>query len=176
LLTKTSQPVQPICEKASIDELLRDLIAPIVAQLRTSGAVERWFFVRYADPDWHLRLRLAGDRKRLRVEVEPALTEALDTFLADGRVWRIQLDTYEREVERYGGPEGMQLAEEAFCADSDVALGILALTAGERGLDARWRLCLAGIDLLLDDLGLDMIAKQRFAQRNRSKPQARSVM
>jgi thiopeptide-type bacteriocin biosynthesis protein len=152
---------------AGLDDLLREVIAPVIAQARGSGAVGNWFFVRYADPGWHLRLRLAGDPQRLRVEVQPALTEALGTFLADGRVWRVQLDTYEREVERYGGPQGMQLAEEAFCADSDAVLGILALTAGERGLDARWRLCLAGIDLLLDDLGLDVVAKQRFAQQQR---------
>jgi thiopeptide-type bacteriocin biosynthesis protein len=152
---------------AGMDDLLREVIAPVIARVRASGAVGHWFFVRYADPDWHLRLRLAGDPQRLRVEVEPALTEALGPFLADGRVWRVQRDTYEREVERYGGPQGMQLAEEAFCADSDAVLGILALTTGERGLDARWRLCLAGIDLLLDDLGFDVVAKQRFAQQQR---------
>jgi lantibiotic biosynthesis protein len=157
---------------AGIDDLLREVIAPLVARTRASGAAQRWFFVRYADPDWHLRLRVAGDPERLRGEIEPMLAETLDPFLADGRVWRIQRDTYEREIERYGGPEGMQLAEEAFCADSDAVLGILARTAGERGLDARWRLCLVGIDLLLDDFGLDMLAKQRFAQQQRDSYRA----
>jgi thiopeptide-type bacteriocin biosynthesis protein len=152
---------------AGIDDLLREVIAPAVARIRVLGAAKGWFFVRYADPDSHLRLRLAGDPERLRTEVQPLLIETLGSFLADGRAWRIQLDTYEREVERYGGPEGMQLAEEAFCVDSDAVLGILALTTGERGLDARWRLCLAGLNSLLDDFGLDVATKQHFAQQQR---------
>jgi thiopeptide-type bacteriocin biosynthesis protein len=152
---------------AGTDDLLREVIAPAVARTRLSRAASNWFFVRYADPGWHLRLRFTGDPERLRAQVEPALAEALANSIADGRVWRVQLDTYEREIERYGGLHGMELAEQVFCADSDAALQILALAAGEHGLDARWRLCLASVDLLLDDLGFDLEAKQRFAQRQR---------
>ena len=38
--------------------------------------------------------------------------------------WQVQLDTYEREVERYGGPEGIELAEQLFHADSEAVLAI----------------------------------------------------
>ena len=46
-------------------------------------------------------------------------------LLEDGQLWRLQLDTYEREVERYGGPEGMVLAERLFQADSEAVLEIV---------------------------------------------------
>jgi hypothetical protein len=32
----------------------------------------------------------------------------LEPYLQDGSVWRIQLDTYERDVERYGGPSARE--------------------------------------------------------------------
>ena len=42
-----------------------------------------------------------------------------------GQLWRVQLDTYEREVERYGGEAGIGLAERVFHADSDAVLAIV---------------------------------------------------
>ncbi|HEX8951786.1 MAG TPA: thiopeptide-type bacteriocin biosynthesis protein, partial [Polyangia bacterium] len=144
---------------ATVDQILRDVIAPIVDETRASGAWERWFFIRYGDPEWHLRLRFFGDPRRLADEVEPALWRAADALVADGRLWRAQQDTYHRELERYGGPVGMRLCEELFCADSDAALAIVAALEGDAGADARWRLVVRGIDMLLDDLGFDLDGK-----------------
>jgi len=138
-----------------------------VREALKSGAADRWFFIRYGDPDWHLRLRLHGPRARLAGEVLPALHAALEPGLGDGRLWRIQLDTYEREVERYGGPEGILLAEEAFHADSEAALEILSLLDGDSGSEARWRLTLWGIDRMLDDFGFDPAGKLSFARHRK---------
>ncbi|MDF5752129.1 PDZ domain-containing protein [Spongiactinospora sp. TRM90649] len=46
----------------------------------SEGSVDRWLFVRYADPDPHLRLRLHGDPGRLMGEVLPALLGADAAF------------------------------------------------------------------------------------------------
>ena len=76
--------------------------------------------------------------------------EAAAPLLAGGILWKIQLDTYEREVERYGGAEGVALAERIFQADSETVLEILEmLEEGDAGVDERWRLALRGIDMLL---------------------------
>jgi thiopeptide-type bacteriocin biosynthesis protein len=118
-----------------------------------------WFFIRYGDPDWHVRLRVSGDPAWLLGEVMPQLTAATRPLLDDGQVWKVQLDTYERETERYGGARGIVLAERLFHADSVAALGIVGLLDGDAGSDARWRLALRGIDQLLADLGFDTRAK-----------------
>jgi thiopeptide-type bacteriocin biosynthesis protein len=145
---------------ATLDDLLRGLAAPLTRQAMESGAAARWFFVRYSDPGWHLRLRLEGDPERLRAEVEPALHEAAAPFVADGSIHRITFDTYHREIERYGGAEGMALSERVFHADSEAVLAIVELLEGDAGADARWRLALYGIDRLLGDLGLDLEQKR----------------
>ena len=145
---------------ATADGVLRDVVAPVVREVLDSGAADSWFFIRYGDPDWHLRLRFHGDPKGLHAEVLPALQAAMNPLLEDGRLWRVQLDTYEREVERYGGADGIALAERLFHADSEAALEMIEmLEPGDEGLDERWRLTLRGIDALLNDFGFDLNAK-----------------
>ena len=150
---------------ATADVLLRDVVGPAVREILAAGAADGWFFIRYGDPEWHLRLRLHGAPEALQTRVLQRLHADLDPLLADGRLWRLQLDTYEREVERYGGPEGIVLAERLFEVDSEAVLAILDMLEGDEGADFRWRLALRGIDTLLADLGLDAEAKTRVMDR-----------
>ena len=145
---------------AMMDDLLRDHVAPLVRATGESGAHARWFFVREADPDWHLRLRFQGEPERLHDEVEPALREMAASLLAAEHIFRFQLDTYHREIERYSGSEGMVLCERLFHADSEAVLAILELLDADAGADARWRLALCGIHRLLGDLGFDLDSKR----------------
>jgi len=150
---------------STADRLLREVVAPVVRRALASGAAERWFFIRYGDPHWHLRLRLHGAPERLQREVLPALEAALRPRLDDGQLWRVQLDTYEREIERYGGDEGIEVAERFFHADSEAVLAIVEQLEGDEGATARWQLTLRGIDLLLDDLGLSGEGKLDVLER-----------
>jgi thiopeptide-type bacteriocin biosynthesis protein len=144
---------------SGVDQILRSVVAPVVRSAMGSGAADRWFFIRYGDPDWHLRLRLHGAPERLLSEVLVALQSAVGPLVSTGQVWRFQLDTYEQELERYGGPEGIVIAEKIFHADSEAALGMVELLYGDEGADARWRLAMRGMDALLEDLGLDLERK-----------------
>ena len=148
---------------ASADGVLVDAVRPLVDGCLADGLADSWFFVRYGDDGWHVRLRLHGDAAAML----PRLHDAMAPLLADGRVWRVQLDTYEREVERYGGDAGMQLSETVFRHDSDAVTDLLALTVGDEGLDARWRLALVGTDRLLDDLGFTLAEKLEWADARR---------
>jgi thiopeptide-type bacteriocin biosynthesis protein len=143
------------------------MVGPLVRALQASGTVDCWFFVRYRDPDWHLRLRLHGDPGRLHCEALPALQHAVAPYLNDRRIRRFQLDTYEREVERYGGPEGVIWAERLFYADSELALALVAQLAEDVRADLRWRLALYGSHQLLEDLGLDRAGKLGVVRRLR---------
>jgi lantibiotic biosynthesis protein len=149
------------------DRLLVDTIRPLVSTALASGAADGWFFIRYADPEPHVRLRLHGDPLRLTGELLPRLTDSLAPLVEDGRVARWQLDTYTREVERYGGAQGIVLAEQLFCLDSECVLAMLDSTPGDEGLAWRWKLATCGVDLLLDALGLDLKEKCDWARQQR---------
>jgi lantibiotic biosynthesis protein len=142
---------------ATADDVLCRVLRPISTVAKESGAA-RWFFIRYSDPDWHVRFRIEGDPALLWQTLVPKLYEALSPLLESGQVWKMQLDTYERELERYGGP-GMLPSEDFFHIDSEAVLTIIALLSGDEGNDARWRLALRGMDLLLEDLGLELKEK-----------------
>ncbi|HEX8823197.1 MAG TPA: lantibiotic dehydratase, partial [Archangium sp.] len=143
---------------ATADRLLVETVAPLVKSALGSGAADGWFFLRYGDPDWHLRLRFHGAPERLKA-LAGELPGVLEPLHQEGLLWKVQLDTYEREVERYGGPEAMLLAERVFQADSEAVLELLTLLPGDEGADARWRLMLGGMDLLLSDLGFGLEAR-----------------
>ncbi|MFC4116990.1 lantibiotic dehydratase [Nonomuraea zeae] len=128
------------------DEILGGHLTGLVSELPAS--VDRWFFLRYADPDPHLRLRFHGDPAHLHSRVLPALHDWAATLTGTGLAARLALDTYEPEVARYGGPEAIEAAERVFAADS---LAVLAqFDVRNRGLSMDQELLAAAnyVDLL----------------------------
>ncbi len=139
-----------------VDQLVRDVIGPLAAE---AGA-DRWFFVRYADPHGHLRVRFHGARK-------DAIDAAVAALVEGGRVWKVQIDTYEREIERYGGPAGIGPCEELFHLDSAAIVEMLRGLGDDGRGDRRWRLALLAMDRMLDDLGLDLEGKRAVVRSPR---------
>ncbi|MGI5292079.1 lantibiotic dehydratase [Nonomuraea polychroma] len=113
------------------DELLGRHLPGLVTDLPTS--VDRWFFIRYRDPDPHLRLRFHGDPAELNSLLLPVLRDWADALCRAGLASRLTLDAYEPEVARYGGSETLEAAERVFAADSAAVLAQLRLR--ERGFD-----------------------------------------
>jgi lantibiotic biosynthesis protein len=135
------------------DAVLTETIAPLTAEMREAGATDGWFYLRYRDPDHHLRIRFHGPPERLTGQLLPLLSARLQPLLASQQLWRVDLGTYERETSRYGGREGLAISEQMFCIDSQACIDVLALLDGSDP-DASWRLALLGMDRLLGDFGL----------------------
>jgi thiopeptide-type bacteriocin biosynthesis protein len=152
--------------EAALDDALLFAVAPFVQNALRSGVISRWFFIRYADPHPHLRIRFNGAPERLMQDLLPQLY-TFHQLLADGKLWKIQFDTYEREIERYGGVQAVLAAEDIFFADSEAVLAILRGFQGDEGLDARWRLALVGVDRLLSDCGFELPTKRAMVEKLR---------
>jgi thiopeptide-type bacteriocin biosynthesis protein len=155
--------------RATADAIARDVIGPLVDQLTSAGLVDRWFFLRYSDPDWHLRVRFHGPGADSIGQVLPLLRAAVQPLLVDGTVWRFHLDTYRRETHRYGGPAGVALSEQLFAADSDAVVAVLRALPSEDDADLRWRIGLAGVDRLLADFGLSTPDRHAAVRRWRDE-------
>jgi len=75
--------------------------------------------------------------------------------MADEYCLRFSFDTYDRELERYGGAEGTAAAESVFAADSRVVAELLRLIQGHALTMDRTMLAVLTVDDLLAALGLD---------------------
>lgn len=151
---------------ASADRILTRTVGPVLDQLKHAQVIDYWFFLRYADPEHHLRVRLHGNSETLRDQALPALSAALDPHLGEGAIWKVAIDTYDREIERYGGDAGIELAERIHAADSHAVLRVLdILDDQDAALDIRWRLCLYAIDRLLADAELTPLERRDWARK-----------
>jgi thiopeptide-type bacteriocin biosynthesis protein len=159
------------CGVGGADRVLVGTVKPLLGALKEAGKIDRWFFVRYADPDWHIRLRIRGESAALWSSVAERLFDAARK--AGPLVRRVALDTYDPETERYGGEHAIELAERIFEADSEATLAVIE--AFRSDAEARWRMAFVGMDRLLSDLGLPNKDKREVAARARRAQEHRFI-
>lgn len=88
-------------------------------------------------------------------------------MIAAGKLHKSELFTYEREVERYGGPESMALIESLFMSDSKLISEIVLLEF-EADEEIRWRIALLMTEKLLSAFDYSTQEKLDFISRLRS--------
>lgn len=124
------------------DAIITRHLAHLAAHLadRPDGRLDgqvRWWFIRYDDPDPHLRLRLIlPDDYGPGTAVERVGTWA-DGLRTDGLITRVTWDTYYPETARFGGTRVMDQAETFFATDSAAAAAQITAATGKHGPDAR---------------------------------------
>lgn len=136
------------------EDLLADFVTPIARDLRGAPELHSLFFARYNVPGWQLRFRILGRpgwisgpvRERIERDLEPLL-DSLE---------KVEFAQYDREVERYGGEEGMGLAEKLFLHDSLACLDFME--AERQGLTGKTR---REFSLMLTERLLDLLRFDR---------------
>lgn len=146
----------------SHDELLLELIAPIVREMRGDERLHSLFFVRYADPTWQLRFRVLGSPGWIDDVVRPRIARAIRPFSESGLIREVEYGVYAREWERYGGPLGMELAERLFLHDSVACLELLGAEAGGVLGASRREFSLTFTEHFLDLFGFDEEHRRQF--------------
>ncbi len=132
------------------DQLLADAIKPLTETLTAKKLIDKFFFLRYADPQGHIRLRFhLSDLAKLG-EVVTTISKYVMPYLEKGLITKIQTDTYNRELERYGG-NSMIAAESFFHIDSVITLQLLDAIEGDAGEEIRWQFGIRSVDELLDN-------------------------
>ena len=148
------------CGTASADRLLQEL-EPLLLMTGAKHLWDRWHFVRYWDPSHHLRLRFHGEPGRLLSALLPRLTQALESGLSQGLLWKVQIDTFEPEIERYGGSVGFDLATGWFQDDSQ---RVLEQIASNPETNDRWKSGLVEVDGIWAALGFDLPQRMDLAK------------
>lgn len=157
--------VKIYCGTNSAERILKEVIKPMINQLEAEDKIDKWFFIRYNDPEHHLRIRLHHTSNR---EFWKEVLERLYLMIKEDSVkalsYKIQTDTYEREVERYG-IDTMELSEDIFYYDSEAVINFIDLLEGEEGEQFRWLLAARGVDMLLNDFGYTLEEKAELLKK-----------
>jgi lantibiotic biosynthesis protein len=145
---------------ATADMLVTNLLYPFAVNLQEKGIIKKWFFIRYTDPDHHLRIRFYNNDKGFWKEVMEQFYRAAAPWVAEGRVTKIQIDSYERELERYG-PAQIDFTESFFHLDSQVSALLLSIP---EITDIKWLTAMLSCDSLLNDFGCSLTMKYHVAK------------
>lgn len=119
-----------------------------------------WFFVRYADPEPHLRFRIRLKTADCYAHMLAECHRMLKPFLLSGEVHYVQLDTYRRELERYG-QEIMEETELIFWRDSESTCRLLQLSLSESEILSY---ACRSVEAYLATSGLSLAQKVAFCQ------------
>lgn len=112
--------------RMTLDNLLSGRLSAVTRRLLDSGLVKQFFFVRYNDPDPHIRIRFQGNPAELfHQTVLGELFHELEREVESRAIHKIQTDTYQRELERYGF-QSIDLFESIFHYDSLNTLNFLS--------------------------------------------------
>jgi lantibiotic biosynthesis protein len=151
------------CGSKSADDILAHIIHPLVNLLKEKQLIDKWFFIRYVDPDFHIRIRFHLQDTGNYGAVAAACAESFQPALDKGMLWKVQADTYFRELERYGDAT-IAVVEDLFYYDSELKLKFLQLTEGDERETLRWQWGMRGVDELLDMMGYTLEQKYSLMQ------------
>lgn len=146
------------------DNFLSQAIKPLIEELKNQRLIDKWFFIRYADPEKHLRFRLHLPDLTAIGKVFLLVKDFVQPFENEGIIWKIQVDSYQREIERYGA-KVMDLTETLFYEDSTAIVSMIDQTVGEEREIIRWQWCLKAIESYLNDFGLALIEKKDLMEK-----------
>lgn len=140
------------------DIILTEIIKPLTNELLKRKQIKKWFFIRYSDPNNHIRIRFQFSEEQKYYEVINKLNPILKKYLNADLISKIQIDNYQREIERYG-EKTIELSEEIFFYDSVMMTEFIDLIEGEEGEEIRWLFCLKAIDQFLEDFKYSNLQK-----------------
>jgi len=143
------------------DSILKNELFGYVREMLGKDIIDKWFFIRYSDPDFHLRLRLHLKSTRDFNSIFSRFFEIFYPIVDNGFIWSIQCETYRREMERYGG-NSISHVEELFFMDSEFVINLLHHLSGDNQEHQRWKLALLMIDNLLSVFSYDLLKRKEL--------------
>ena len=154
--------VKLYCPRSVENDLLADFLPVFADNSVAAGFADSWFFIRYADPDTHLRLRFHGKPEQLSGPLFHHVCGWAAKLMAAELCSRFSLDTYEQEIERFGGRLGMTAAESAFYADSRCCAELVRRLKAKQWPHDEMALLALTVDDLLAALGADEADRLRW--------------
>jgi thiopeptide-type bacteriocin biosynthesis protein len=149
------------CGPKTGDTLLTSKIKQLTSLLIEKEIIDKWFFIRYNDPDTHLRFRLHITNPEKLNEAIQLVSSSFEKLIEEHIISDIQIHTYKRETERYGD-NSIELAEQLFYNDSVFVTNVLSLIDSNYKDEIRWQIAIKSVDDLLNGFALNLEQKHQL--------------
>lgn len=147
----------------NLERLLIEFVYPFVTKNKT--LFKHFFFVRYKDEFDHIRIRFFNTDLQTQEKLYQLLMSGVKVWIKKKIVFRIVIDSYEREIERYGFEKIIDV-ERFFHRDSLAVLKLLKL--GNKGFVPKTIAALYSTDQLLNDFGFSLNEKHLLIDQLRA--------
>ena len=148
----------------TIENILITKIRPVLEFLLKEQYIDLFFFIRYMDPEYHIRLRIHFNDISHIGFIISCLMKELGEYVNNNVISNIVVDTYKREIERYR-ERYIQDVERLFYIDSKYIINFLS---NEENEVDKWLVSVKYIDLLLDMCDFKLNDKIDFCTRIKS--------
>jgi thiopeptide-type bacteriocin biosynthesis protein len=145
--------------EAVADKIIANELRYIILKLKNSNYITKFHYLRYNDPDFHIRIRVCYTDKLYLPNIIDSFNNGLNPLVVDGYVSNMVIDKYEREVERYGSNE-INYIESIFCFDSLAMMNIIATKYFNYGEENRIITALFSLDKLF--ASFDFVLSERI--------------
>jgi len=154
--------VKLYCPRNIENDVIPESMLTFAENVVAAGLADSWFFIRYSDPDSHIRLRFHGAPQQLTGRLFANMCDWAGGLMAQGLCLRFAFDTYDQEIERFGGVAGMAAAEALFSADSRACARLLHELKRKLWPHDELTLLALGIDDLLGAMGFEEADRLRW--------------
>jgi len=111
------------CHPFRSNEILLSFISPFISS--NEQYIEKYFFIRYNDPSYHIRLRIKLNNSADIGLLMNRFNNESKSWVESAKISEVQMKSYNREVERYG-KKNINKIEQIFNYDSKIVLSILS--------------------------------------------------
>lgn len=136
------------------DRLIVDFYDKIIAPSLKEDLVDCWFFIRYMDPKFHLRIRMHLKEETSNYIVTKKIEAFFYSYFDQGLISEFNHSTYVRELDRYGSVN-IALFEKLFETSSTLVVKLLCEIQRDISID-RHIVCVIGTDVTLRSFGISI--------------------
>lgn len=144
-----------------LENILTDKIYPQIHSFIKNEWIDSFFFIRYTDPEYHIRLRFHSSNPKtlwkILIHLHPILSQLVQTYM----ISNVVIDTYSRELERYG-ENNILYVERVFFHDSIFVCEFLSECPNAD--QKRWTTCCLQIDSILNICDFSLADKINFCK------------
>lgn len=106
------------CSRDNLKSLVTYRLSNLYQKLHDKKYIDLFHYLAFKDPNYHIRIRFRLSSKKNFSKVIDYINNWSHNLLEENLISKIVFDTYDREIERYGGLQFIEYVEKVFNADS----------------------------------------------------------